>query len=179
MQDSFKFHYVAFTWNLKMIVHINPRISRGLPSTISSAPIDSNRTYKMIIVKVIGSIDLNLNHYISVYDWLIELITLVWRNAKHLFTFSILWTLIFPELGFPSFSPDMISNSFIRHFPSARSMNRSFIWNVRMNSFEWHTINWFHLLLSYHLLVIIKKLTSILTLIRNELTHLVKVFFWM
>jgi len=42
-------HVLIFlTWNLRMMVQINPRVRRGLPSTMSSAPIDSSRTYKNI-----------------------------------------------------------------------------------------------------------------------------------
>jgi len=52
-------------------------------------------------------------------------ITLVWRNAKDLFTFSILWTRMRPLLGLANRSPEMISNSFSSFLPSARSVNRS------------------------------------------------------
>lgn len=52
-------------------------------------------------------------------------ITLVWRNARDLFTFSILWTRMRPLLGLANRSPEMISNSFSSFLPSARSVNRS------------------------------------------------------
>ena len=55
--------------------------------------------------------------------------TFVWRKAKHLFTFSILCTLILPELGFPRRSPEMISKSLIKYLPSAKSVNKSLICN--------------------------------------------------
>lgn len=52
-------------------------------------------------------------------------ITLVWRNARDLFTFSILWTRMRPLLGLANRSPEMISNSLSNFLPSARSVNRS------------------------------------------------------
>ena len=51
--------------------------------------------------------------------------TLVWRKAKLLLTFSILWTRILPLLGLASFSPEIISSSLSSFLPSARSTNRS------------------------------------------------------
>ena len=36
----------GITWNLRMMVHIKPKISLGFPSTMSAAPIDSSRTCK-------------------------------------------------------------------------------------------------------------------------------------
>ena len=44
------------------------------------------------------------------------------KNARHLLTFSILWTLSFPEFGRPSFSPEMISSSRMRSLPSLKSV---------------------------------------------------------
>lgn len=51
--------------------------------------------------------------------------TLVARNLRHLLRFSTFWTRMIPLLGVPSFSPEMISSSFISILPSARSVNRS------------------------------------------------------
>lgn len=52
-------------------------------------------------------------------------LTLVARNFRHLFTFSTFCTLSMPLLGRPSCSPEMISSSFMRILPSAKSVNRS------------------------------------------------------
>ena len=60
---------MSFTWNLKMIVHINPRVSRLLPSTMSWAPIFSRWTF-----------------------WST-------RNDNDLSTFSRQWIRIFPFVG--------------------------------------------------------------------------------
>lgn len=38
---------ISWIWKRKIMVQIKPRIKRGLPSTISSAPIDSRRTWRM------------------------------------------------------------------------------------------------------------------------------------
>lgn len=51
--------------------------------------------------------------------------TFVWRNARDLFTFSILCTRMRPLLGLASRSPEMISSSFSNFLPSARSVNKS------------------------------------------------------
>ena len=44
------------------------------------------------------------------------------KNARHLLTFSILWTLSFPEFGLPSFSPEIISSSRMSSLPSLKSV---------------------------------------------------------
>lgn len=61
----------------------------------------------------------------SVHENSIAELTFVCRNAKLLFKFSILWTRMRPLLGFPSFSPEMISSSFSSLIPSAKSTKRS------------------------------------------------------
>ena len=101
------------------MVQMRPRISLGFPSTISSAPMDSSLTCK--------ENDNSCQKIFPLREKLIENCTLVWRNARHLLTFSILWTLIFPELGLPSLSPEIISSSRIKYLPSAKSVNRSLI----------------------------------------------------
>ena len=110
------------TWNLRIMVQIKPRINRGFPSTMSSAPMDSRRT--LVWRKACKSICILL--------W-IGLLTLILcysiiKLTKHLFTFSILCTRILPEFGLPNRSPDMISKSLIRYFPSDKSVKRSLIW---------------------------------------------------
>ena len=40
---------ISWIWNRRMMVQISPRINRGLPSTISSAPMFSNVTYIIAI----------------------------------------------------------------------------------------------------------------------------------
>lgn len=68
-----------------------------------------------------GKINANLN---NVRKQLINP-TFVWRNARDLFTFSILCTRIRPLLGLANRSPEMISSNFSNFLPSARSVNKS------------------------------------------------------
>ena len=59
-----------------------------------------------------GSLTINLSHHLEkeegtdsrFYNCRLNP-TFVWRNARLLLTFSILWTRIFPLFGLPSFSP--------------------------------------------------------------------------
>lgn len=53
--------------------------------------------------------------------------TFVARNFKHLLKFSTFCTRISPLFGLPRCSPEMISSSFIKIFPSAKSVNKSLI----------------------------------------------------
>ena len=50
-----------------------------------------------------------------------------------LLTFSILCTLILPELGLPNRSPDIISRSLIKYLPSAKSVKRSLTYRKMIN----------------------------------------------
>lgn len=53
--------------------------------------------------------------------------TFVARNFRHLLKFSTFCTRISPLFGLPRCSPEMISSSFIKIFPSAKSVNKSLI----------------------------------------------------
>ena len=54
-------------------------------------------------------------------------LTLDFRKVKHFKTFSTFCTRISPLFGLPTFSPEIVSKSLIRIFPSAKSVNKSLI----------------------------------------------------
>ena len=95
--------------------------------------------------------------------------TFVLRKVRHLFKFSAFCTRRSPLLGLPRFSPEMISSSFMRIFPSAKSLNRSWISSRAWNR-ELHTcITYISCCIVIHIVSSLFKYFGVLICIDNKI----------
>ena len=88
---------ISWMANLRIIVQIIPKVILTLPSTISSAPIETNLTP---------------------FDWI---------KSKALLTLAILWNRILPLSGFGRRSPEITSKSNISLRPFRKSTSMASI----------------------------------------------------